>query len=325
MDLSKIQGLAEQAGVLEDQSQEQTFTTRLIPEGNALALFIGYIELGDQFKKGNAKFKSEDRYVPQVRLIFELTGKDNEYEIEVDGVKKTVYDRISFTVTKGFNSKGDFKKISNAMAWGREIKHLSALLGESFILTVVHGKSADNKKTYVNLRQDFDSPWLIGAPAVTDPVTKKVTRYKAPAGSGEYKLFLWNMPNQEMWDDLFIDGEKESAIYEESVNEKGEKSFTKTDKTEMKSKNYWQELLLSADNLAGSPLDLMLGGVADLPTDEEPLAAGELPSGDLSPEDLPFDPDPEPEGELATEVEEAIELGKTVEPTKEPDLSAIGL
>lgn len=318
------------AAEIEDQTEVVEFEKRLAPAKTSLGRLISYIELGAQFKRGNPAFNTQDRYIPQVRVTFELTGKDNKYEVEIDGEKKELFDRISLTINKSASPKGDFNKLLTAMAYGREnIKHMASMLGESFILDPVHNKGGkDNKVTYVNLRLNNDSPWRVSAPLQHDPVSGNTKKYTAPPGSGEEQLFLWERPTTAQWDSLYIPGEREVFVYEEQKQEDGTVKRVKTDKKEKKTKNYLQELITGADNFEGSPIDALLGGLTDLPTEEEPEAAGELPE----PDDNPFDaPDTEEKPDDKSDpnqdaVEEAMELGSEDKSTDdEADLSVLDL
>ena len=152
------------------------------------------------------------------------------------------------------------------MAYGRPgITNHAQMLGEAFLINVIHapGKDRDgNDKTYANMK-DADFNWQISAPMQTDALTGETTKLPVPDPTIDLRLLLWDNPTKEQWDSVFIDGDRTVK------NEAGE------DVTE--SKNWLQkDIVTNALNFAGSPLEQMLNGVADL----------ELP-GDVADEPVP--------------------------------------
>lgn len=254
----------------EEQTNDQSVTTQggdfeyeLPVAGLGVARFIEYIELGKQPQRpyqGKPK-PPED----SVRLVFELTAPKHRHEIEVNGEKITFGDKISITTTLKTGEKAKFKKIFNKMTYGRPIKHMARMLGEAFLVTVVHNKSKDGTKTYANLNTP-EGEWLIGAPMKAgDPITGEApVPLNVPEALSPVRLFLWDRPTKPTWDSLFIDGTRTVK------DDKGVE-------TEV-SKNWLQALILSAVNYGGSPLEALLGGVADLPTTEAEAKAKENPS-----------------------------------------------
>lgn len=225
---------------------------RLLPEGNALARLVGYIELGNQEQKtGKAKGKIQ----PNFRLTFALFGNtpsDETFHNE-DGSPAI---RSSFDMNLSQNEKATAFKLFKKMNAKGVHKHFAQMLNECFIIPIVHSKDkTDPKKVYANL--DFDN-----LRAAIDPITYQP--YPVPEITDEkvFKLFLWDTPTQECWDSLYIDG----------TNDDG------------KSKNYLQEKILGAVDFPGSPLEQLLGagGKAlpnSLPTvgDDTPAPQGVIP------------------------------------------------
>ncbi len=279
--------MAAKANEVEDQTAEATFERRLAPEKQSIARLVSYIELGDQFKKGNPAYSTEDRYVPQVRLVFELLSQHNKYEIEVDGKKKEVYDRVTVTVNKSKSDKGSFKKLLKAMIYGRPgIEHCAQMwCVDSFFVTPVHTKAA-NGQTYVNLQKSNDDPWNVSAPTSFDPETGDTKKYKAKPIQGDVQLFLWDRPEKAMWDSLYIAGEYERAVYKEEEVD-GKKKRVKTDEKETVSKNYLQETILKANNFEGSPVSVLLSGLGDLPVGDEEEEVEEVVDESSAVADLP--------------------------------------
>src|SRR5690606_16701315 len=99
------------------------FEYPLIPAGKTLGRLIEYIELGVQPQgeyKGVAKPDADSAF-----LVFELLGKKNIREIEVDGKTIKVADRHREPITIKLGEKAKFKKIFNALRYGRDdITHI---------------------------------------------------------------------------------------------------------------------------------------------------------------------------------------------------------
>lgn len=250
-----IAELAAMAAAQEDQTETQTTTFDNDPPeaGVTVGRFIEYIEIG---KHDGGQYQGKPKPpADYVRLTFELLHpKKNIKEYEVEGEKRERADRVSIRIAKKLSDKAKFKKLFNAMTYGRDIKHMAQMLGEPFIITIYHNvvEKEGVKKTYVNL--DNDGVYGIKAPFVEDPL--EGTRKDVPVRKeiSPLRLFLWNNPTTETWDSLFIDGTRE-------VKKDG-------GEVEHVSKNWLQESILDALNYKGSALEALIGGVADLPTDE---------------------------------------------------------
>lgn len=284
-----ISELAAMAAENEDQTETKVsgdYEKELIPEGPNFARFVEYIETGKHPQKpyqGKEKPPAE-----MLRLTFELLHpKKSIIEYEVDGVKKKRGQLITIQVKKSLSDKASFKKIFNAMVYGRDkIKHIAQMLGEPFLVNVYHNKSKDaagKENVYANLNNS-EGVYSIGAPRHTDPITQTVTDL-APHISQPFapiRIFLWNNPTKTTWDSLFIDGTREVKDKDGTVTHE--------------SKNWLQEKIVSALNFEGSPLHTMLHGVSDLPVTETVVKKAAEPAADTGVmEDLPFVPD-EPKG-----------------------------
>lgn len=246
-----IAELAAKAAANEDQTEtvsggEYEFTPP--PAGKTIGRLVEYIEIG---KQPQAPYQGKPK--PDAEMVwigFELLHpKKNIKEIEIEGEgKKTVADFIRIRLSKKLGEKAKFKKLFNKLQYGRgDKKHIAQMLGEAFILEVYHNKSEDGKKTYVNL--DKDGEYGISAPFIIDPLTDERKDVPVPAQIRPTRIFLWDFPNKETWDSLFIDG-------------------TRTVKVDGKdtevSKNYVQEVIKSATNYEGSALHQMLSEVPEL-------------------------------------------------------------
>lgn len=251
--------LANQAASIDDQSVTQAFAAREAPaEGACVLRFIGYIDLGlhDGGEwQGKAKPDTE-----KVQLTFEVLRKDTIHEIEVDGVKKTIADRVTVKVDKKMSDRAKFKKLFNAMTYGRsDIKHMAQMLGESFLGRITHNVSK-NGRTYVNLTT-ADGTWTLTAPYREDPETGERTKVNAPGPYNDIRAFIWDAATKECWDSLYIEGTWDSTV----TNDDG------TERTEQRSKNFIQEQIMNAKNFEGSPIQLLLMGTDKLPTSEAPV------------------------------------------------------
>lgn len=251
-----LQELIEAAVQTEDQSVEQTsqFNDDPIQAGKTVGRFIEYIELGKHKQKDFQGKKKPD--AEMVRLTFELLHPTkNMREYEVEGETRKSGQLISVKMSKKLSDKANFKKLFKKMTYGRDsIKHFAQMLGEAFIIEIFHNVTKVDGKdvTYVNI--DKDGEYGIGAPVIVDPMTdeRKVLDILPP--TKPIRLFLWSNPTKATWDSLFIDGTREKK------NEDGT--------TTQVSKNWLQELILSAADYQGSALHNLLGGVADLPVSE---------------------------------------------------------
>lgn len=262
-----IAELAAMAADQEDQTVEQTttFDNEPPPAGVTVGRFIEYIELGKQKQPdymGKPKPPADG-----VRVTFELLHpKKNIHEYEVEGDKRIRADRVSIRLTKKMSDKASFKKLLKSMTYGRDdVKHMAQMLGEAFIINIYHNvvEKEGKKTTYANLHND--GAYGIGAPFVTDPLEGTKTEVPVREAISPLRLFLFNNPTKETWDSLFIDGTRE-------VKKDG-------GAVEHVSKNWLQELILSSISYAGSALEALLGGVADLPTSEStsPVTVAEKP------------------------------------------------
>lgn len=254
----EILDLVNQAAEYEDQTQvkESTDFEYTPPaEGITVGRLIEYIELGFQPQK---PFKGKPKQPAEmIRITFELLSPNkNIREIELDGKKVKVADKVSLTIKKSFDTRASFFKLFDKMRYGRqEIKHMAQCLGEAFIITVLHNTvEKDGKKfTYVNLNNKAGE-YLIQAPFKVDPLTEEKQPLPIPQALSPIRIFLFGNPTQATWDSLFIDGEK---------------TIKDGDEERIVSKNWLQQKIMDATNFVGSPLEAMIEGSDKLPTIEE--------------------------------------------------------
>ncbi len=240
--------------------------------GTTLARFTAYVEMGVQ--KQRPYLGQEKPPKEEINLTFELLGKKNIREIEIDGESKTVADQIYITLPKSFHEKANFYKLFQKMRYGRkDITHMAQMLGEPFVVKVVHNHKKDEEgnitKTYANIR-DGDGSYLVNPPRKEDPETGESVLVKVREPLSEIKGFLFEYPAQEAWDSLFIDGE-----FETSDNKGGVKTH---------SRNWMQEKIMNAENFAGSSLEGMLMDAEE----EEEDTEEDVEDDDFEEDEIPF-------------------------------------
>lgn len=246
--------------------------------GIARARLVAYIELGKHRDEYQGQVKVKDK----VQLVFELSGPKHEPREAEDGTKYP--HRITITESLSLNEKANFFKLFNKMRNGRaEVQHMSQMLGEPFLVKVVH-KTSKNGKTYAQLRE-LTGEYTIKAPVIEDE-DGNVRKVKVADPLSELRLFIWDLASKEMWDSLFIDGEYEARTTDDGVE------------LPAKSKNVLQNKIREALNFEDSPIGAILQGADDF--------------GDELDEDDEYD-----NAEVVEEEEEVVEEPKK-EPAKKP-------
>lgn len=239
-----IQSLINAASTQEDQSQTKVAGERKVPaEGLTVGRLIEYIELGVQ--PGGSYNGKPKPPAEKVRLVFELLNPNRDIH-EFDGRKFA--DKLYVTTTKSLSSKSRFKKLFNAMDAGRGRTHMAQFLGEAFIVRVfnIQGQNGQFASLF-----DGNGNFEIRLPYNVDPMTGQATPIDVPPALSPLGLFLWNNPTPETWAALYVEGEWEEKDDKGNVISK-------------RSKNKVQEMILSAKNFAGSPLEAMLMGMGDV-------------------------------------------------------------
>lgn len=212
--------------------------------GPAMARLVSYVELGKRKQKPYQGKEKPDCY--EARLVFELFGKKYAKEVEVGGTTKTVFPTIAIKIQIKSGDRANFTKLLKAMTYGRSgITHMALMLGEAFLVKVVHNVVGEGKdqKTYANLKDD--GGWTISAPVKADPVTGESEPLPVPQPTKPLQLLLWDSPTFEQWDSIFIDGER---------TVKDDKGVETT-----KSNNWLQDDIKdNASDFEGSALHIML-------------------------------------------------------------------
>lgn len=216
-----------------DQTQVKSNTFKWEPpaEGRTIARFVGYVEIGVRKQR---PFKGEPKPDCMEALIyFELLGKKHAKEIEVDGVKKTIYPVHRERVKVMSSERSSFFKLFKAMDYGRGKIHMKDMLGEAFLLDLKH--TVKGERTYVNL-------YHAGIWAVSAPLDMEGEPVAAPEATSPFKLLLWNAPSELQWESIFIDGTRTAK--DEDGNE-----------VEVSNNRIQNDIIENAVNFAGSAVE----------------------------------------------------------------------
>lgn len=195
--------------------------------GVALCRFIGYIETGKRTRTIPGK---PPKQADEVRLVFELHGPKHEPKKLDDGT--LLPHRLSIDTALSLNEKANFFKLFQRMNYEGKATHMSQLLGQPFLCTVVHETGKDGK-VYAKLKDD--SGFTIRPPRQEDALTGETRVIPVPPAISPIRIFVWNAAPEfigKMWDTLFIDGSYDDG----------------------RTKNVLQELVKSADNFVNSPI-----------------------------------------------------------------------
>ena len=232
-------------------------------EGVALLRLCSYIELG----KYKTEWKGKEKTVYKCMVEFELVHPDHRILGE-DGEFKG-YHKIWIRVNKSDNPKSRYMQLFNCLNHAGavpvvkgKIPSIGKFLGYPFMGTIYHNPYQE--KVYANL--DKDGVYSITAPIA--PVfeggvpTGKYEPVQVPEMHSKPRLFLWESPDMtpahyhSMWESIYIEGEKQDGS----------------------SKNWIQEQILSAENIAlpGSQAEKLF------------LEKGQLDELQPEADDLPF-------------------------------------
>lgn len=231
-------------------------------EGVALLRLCSLIELGTYAGEWKGKAKENKK----VLIEFELVHPDHKI-IGNDGSFKG-YHRVMVRVNKSGHVKSKYMALFNNLNYDGTVHFekdtipaLSRFLGHAFLGTIYH--NLYKEKVYANL--DKDGVYSIGAPR--SPLTNlgmptgEYEDIPVPEMNVKPKLFMWEAPGmpdsgyKSMWASLYIEGEKDDGS----------------------SKNWIQDLMLSAENIAlpGSKVEELFlenGELSDLSLGDPSLA-----------------------------------------------------
>lgn len=231
---------AEESGIDMNEAVKGGGGGRLLPAGYAFGRLIEYVELGKQPQEFGGKAKDP---AMEISIGFALWGQGYQND---DG---TPYIIRPYSMALSRNEKARAFLLFKALNWKGTAKNFGQLLGETYLVKIVHEAKSKSDQTIVS-RID-----LKGFLPPLDPVTRQP--YAIPDVPAEqYNLFLWNRPTKGAWDKLYIEGQWEAK-----------------DGKPAESKNRVQETILGALDFQGSPLQQLLGGaVTALPQAAAPAA-----------------------------------------------------
>lgn len=239
--LKSVVATAVESAVMTDMSVQSAGGQggKLYPEGYAFGRLVAYVELGDIVQEFNGEAKAP---APHMFLGFAIWGAGYQNEDGSPGYI-TTYD-----LSLSNNGKAKAFKLFKKLNWKGGATTFAQMLGDGFLVKIVHhtAKAPGSKPRSIIDIEGFLPP--------IDVVSQ--APYTIPdAPDSMYKLFLWDTPTPETWATLFIDGKRDDGT----------------------SKNWLQEKVMEATNFIGSPLDIMLGGVA-VPS----LVAGVAPTAPVT-------------------------------------------
>lgn len=204
---------------------------RVLETGSYMARFCEYIEKGTQ--KNPWEAAKPPRAVAELRFaVFPIDEVDGVRKVSETPVFLTTYDQ-----TISNHEKATMKAIYNKMNYRNDATktHIAMFLGEPFMIGVIKYKNKKEKEA-----NKLDVKLL--APAI-DPISG--SPYPVPQLEDKfYRAFFWDMPTQETWDALFIDGQRDDGT----------------------SNNFIQEDILKAVDFPGSALEQLLGGASGVPS-----------------------------------------------------------
>ena len=248
--LAEIKALAAQAAATgENMTEVQAGGggARLLEPGYSLARLVGYVEYGNQPQEFQGK--AQDPAL-EFRLTFAL------YSPGYANADGTPYTIKTFNIKRSRNEKAGAYLLFKALNWKSTATHFAELVGEGYLVKIENkaGKAVGAKITSRIDLKGFLPP--------IDALSK--APYSIPEATDNLvELFLWDYPQLESWNALYIDG----------TNEDGS------------SKNWIQNQILSATDFAGSALEALLvssGTKFTVPVAAHPTpTAGNVPVGAL--------------------------------------------
>lgn len=284
------------AAKLADQTEDKGGSFEYEPPaaGPCIARFVSYVEIGNHPQKafqGKAKPPA-----PEAIIQFELLGKKHAKEIETQDetgqtVKRIVYPVITERVAIKSGPRAGFYKLLSAMDYGRGNTHMAFMLGEAFILTIIHNEvEKDGKKrVYANIKDDSGN-WKVSAPVRVNE-EGETEPLKAPAATVAERMLLWDAPSIEQWNSIHIPG-----TYKRKEG----------DKEVEVSKNWLQNTAKSALNWEGSPVQNLVIASID----------GDLPEVSTDPDEQEPDLDDVGGADGGSEASGSEDTGKAEKPSK---------
>lgn len=268
IDLAKLKAAAAATGRDMTVAQTGGGDDYVPPEtGRTRLRFIGYVEIGkhkDTIPGKPATIR------PKVQLIFELSGPKHEPKVAENGEK--IPHRITVTTNYSLNEKATFFRLFQQLNYKGTATHIVELLGGAYTGEVFHRqfKKRDGSDGIAVDLKPKGGAYQFGAPRYEivgeDGPTGEYAPLKVAPAISPIRAFLWENPDMDQWNSLFIDGE-----YPERKDKDGKVVAP------AKSKNVLQAAIKSAENFKGSPIALLLaagGQSLDIP-DAERVNVGE--------------------------------------------------
>lgn len=254
-----------------DQNEASTGGTPIPPpaEGRAFARIVGYVELGAHLGMYQGKPKAKPDHL--VRITLELSGKRYPPITLEDGT--VLPQRLFLELNLSTNEKSRFYKLFRAIngMYGDKYKHFASMAADNcaFVVVISHrtpanadGTPKKDARTYANIWKD--GAWQVQAPMKYDDDGEPLGFLDIAAAVSATQIFLFNRPRLVDWAKLFVDGQRDDGT----------------------SKNRVQELILSAVNFPGSPLEALL---ADLPVGDDMPEVAKEAKGKKPPKSDPLD------------------------------------
>lgn len=234
----------------------------VFPEGPVLLRYVGYVEIG----KHEREYKGTKKQVDYAYHIFEAFSKN--VSPREDGEPQLFIERTTISGS----DRSRYFKLFRLMNTDGSARVFPQLLGNAYRATVRHNKRED--RTYANLTNE-DGAYTISEPVQVqedfDTGEIKRRKIKVPEATAPLRCLIWNHPDKEQWDSLFIDG-----MWDERKDDAG--NVTKP----AQSKNFYQEKIKAATNYPGSKVqeiaegDQSFGEVEDT-TDAEDVFDDDVP------------------------------------------------
>lgn len=253
--------------------ESKDFDREVAAPGRGICRLREYIELGVQ--PNSSALYPDKLPCRKARFVFEMCTPRHIQHIPQEGKEELVIPHVlGITIAmpdtgKSAHAKSAYFKLFSKLNYDGKLNHPAQALGRAFIVTIIAGYAKESyegnklkegaKQAYANFK-DADGVFLIEPPRVIDPVTEAVTEVPVPEITGAMKLFLFDQPNQECFDSLYIDGDYEKEVA-------GVKTKV--------SKNWLQNTIVGALDYEGSKVQCMIEA-------GNPSALDELPVGTVA-------------------------------------------
>lgn len=260
VDKSVLLEQAQATSEVMDHTKTSEGGPRLPVEGKSLARLVGVIELGTQPQEYQGEPTPPCR---EVQLVFEVGGKKNIDEFEVDG-KKIKRGRIlrPYTMTMKTSPRATFKKIFDQLDYGRGYKTIFQFLDDVYYLQISHAKTGAGKE-YAKI-DSIMSP-LVDEVDEDGEVVGQISRADSmPPSSYGLQMFSVDSPSLDQWNSIKIDGTYTRKTKDEDGKEVEEEV----------SKNFYQDAIMNSLDWEGSAMQALL---LDLEEDDEEEEVEEKP------------------------------------------------